>query len=73
MKLTILLSLSSAQFGNVKPGLLNSSGSLAIFTAIRRASFRESRASLPTAANFGVSVQSTEHHEDEQRKSKRER
>jgi hypothetical protein len=30
-------------------------------------------ASLPTAANFGVSVQSTERKEDEQRKSKRER
>src|SRR5215472_1021242 len=34
MKLTILLSLSSAQFwfGSVKPGLLNSSGSLPMFT-----------------------------------------
>jgi hypothetical protein len=31
------------------------------------------RASLPTAADFGVSVQSTERKEDEQRKSKRER
>src|SRR5262249_45215250 len=30
-------------------------------------------ASLPTAANFGVSVQSTERKEDEQRKSKRDR
>src|SRR5215471_15037193 len=50
------------------------SGSLAMFAAIRRAPHSTKvSASLPTAANFGVSVQSTERKEDEQRKSKRER
>jgi hypothetical protein len=51
----------------------NSSGSFAMLAAIRRASFRESESFAATAANFGVSVQSNERHEDEQRKSKRER